>query len=258
MRFRILLFLSIASGALAQDAPPIKLTLRDAIGLALKQNPQVILANLGVAQSEQDRAIARSGLLPQVNARASEAVNRVNLEASIGFRFPGFAQHIGPYWVNQSGVGFNAPVFDLTLWRRYRASQFGVDSFRAQETTVREESVLLVVSQYLGSQRAAADVQAAQSRVDLAQALYDQAADLQKNGVGTGIDTLRANVELQNEKQRLLESQADRETSLYGLSRLLNLDPRQTIELGDSLSYFETPQPEVEPSIEEALSERQE
>src|SRR5471032_63746 len=72
MRFRILLLLSIASGALAQDAPPIKLTLRDAIGLALKQNPQVILANLGVAQSEQDRAIARSGLLPQVNARASE------------------------------------------------------------------------------------------------------------------------------------------------------------------------------------------
>ena len=51
--------------------------------------------------------------------------------------------------------------------------------------TAREESVLLVVSQYLGSQRAAADVQAAQSRVDLAQALYDQAADLQKNGVGT-------------------------------------------------------------------------
>jgi outer membrane protein TolC len=65
-------------------------------------------------------------------------------------------------------------------------------------------------------------------------------------------------VELQNEKQRLLEAQADRETSLYALSRLLNLDPRQTIELADSLSYFETPQPEVEQSIEQALSERQE
>ena len=62
----------------------------------------------------------------------------------------------------------------------------GVDAARAQEQTAREESVILVVSQYLGSQRAAADVQAAQSRVDLAQALYDQAADLQKNGVGTG------------------------------------------------------------------------
>jgi outer membrane protein TolC len=115
-----------------------------------------------------------------------------------------------------------------------------------------------VVSQYIGTLRAVATVQAAGSRVDLAQALYNQAADLQHEGVGTGIDTLRANVELQNEKQRLLEAQADRETSLFALSRLLNLDPRQTIELGDSLSYFETPQPEVEQSIEEALSARYE
>jgi outer membrane protein TolC len=103
-----------------------------------------------------------------------------------------------------------------------------------------------------------ADVQASQSRVDLAQALYNQAADLQKEGVGTGIDTLRANVELQNESQRLLEAQATRETSLFGLSRLLNLDPRQQIELGDSLSFFDTPQPDVETSIEEGLAARPE
>jgi len=103
-----------------------------------------------------------------------------------------------------------------------------------------------------------ADVQASQSRVDLAQALYNQAADLQKEGVGTGIDTLRANVELQNESQRLLEAQATRETSLFGLSRLLNLDPRQQIELADSLSFFDTPQPDVETSIEEGLSARPE
>jgi len=89
--------------------------------------------------------------------------------------------------------------------------------------------------------------------VDLAQALYNQAADLQKEGVGTGIDTLRVPTwSLQNENQRLLEAQASRDTSLFGLSRLLNLDPRQTIELGDSLSFFDTPQPDVQASIEEA------
>ena len=65
--------------------------------LALKQNPQVILANLDVSQSEQDRAIARSALLPQVNGNVSETVHRVNLEAAIGFGFPGLPQHVGPY-----------------------------------------------------------------------------------------------------------------------------------------------------------------
>jgi len=72
----------------------------------------------------------------------------------------------------------------------------------------------LVVSQYLGSLRATADVRAVQSRVDLAQALYDQAADLQKHGVGTGLDSLRANVQLQNEKQRLISGSNPMKTSL--------------------------------------------
>src|SRR6266702_5040331 len=49
-----------------------------------------------------------------------------------------------------------------------------------------------------------------------------------------------------------------RESTLFALSRLLSLDPRQAIELADSLSFFDTPQPEVEPSIELALAERQE
>ena len=204
MKLRIPLLLALAAHGFAQDAAPLKLTLREAVQLALKQNPRVILANLGVAQSEQDRNIARSALLPQVVGHANETVNRLNLESAIGFSFPGFPQHVGPYRYEQFGANFNAPVLDLTLWRRYRARQSGIDSSRAQETTVREESVQLVVSQYLGSQRAAADVEAAQSRVDLAQAIYDQAADLQKNGVGTGIDTLRSNVQLQNEKQRLI------------------------------------------------------
>jgi outer membrane protein TolC len=118
--------------------------------------------------------------------------------------------------------------------------------------------ILLVVSQYIGTLRSAADVLASQSRVELAQALYNQAADLQKEGVGTGIDTLRANVELQNESQRLLEAQATLQTSLFGLSRLLNLDPRQRLELADTLGFFETPQPDVETSIEQGLASRHE
>jgi outer membrane protein len=258
MMLRILAFLALAGTGFAQEPSPLKLTLRDAIGLALKQNPQVILANLGVQQSQQDRLLARSALLPQVRGQASESLNRTNLEALIGIRIPGFAQHAGPFRYEQVGTSFDMPVFDLTLWRRYRASQYGIDSTRAQETNTREESVLLVVSQYLGSQRGAADVAAAQSRVELAQALYDQAADLQKNGVGTGIDTLRANVQLQNEKQRLILARTQLETSLYGLARLLNLDSRQRVELADEVSFFDTPEVSVDQSLERAYASRPE
>jgi len=98
-----------------------------------------------------------------------------------------------------------------------------------------------VVSQYLGCQRSAADVEAAQARETLAQALYDQAADLQKNGVGTGIDTLRANVQLQNEKQRVIVTHTQLETGLFALGRLLSVDPQRRIELADQVQFFATP-----------------
>ncbi len=244
------------------DAPGqvLRLTLDQAVGLALKQNTTAQIAILQVAQSEQDKNISRADLLLQASASISDEAEKVNLLAQFGGRtpFPGFPKTLGPYQVFSAGPSFGMPVFDLTLWRKYQAAQNTLNSSKASSLSTREQVILLVVSQYIGTLRAVANVEASQSRVSLAQALYDQAADLQKEGVGTGIDTLRANVELQNEKQRLIEAERDRETSLFGLSRLLNLDPRQGIELADSLSFFDTPQPEVEPSMELALAERQE
>jgi outer membrane protein len=248
--------------ALPGNAPAqaLRLTLDQAVALALKQNTTAQIAILQAAQSEQDKNIARADLLPQASANISDEAQKVNLLAEFGGRspFPGFPKTLGPYQVFSAGPSFGMPIFDLTLWRRYQAAQNTLKSSRANSLSTREQVILLVVSQYIGTLRAVANVEASQSRVSLAQALYDQAADLQKEGVGTGIDTLRANVELQNEKQRLIEAETDRETSLFALSRLLNLDPQQAIELGDSLSFFDTPQPEVEPSIELALAERQE
>lgn len=266
--------LSLLGGAMAQaqsspnaqTAPEasstevLRLTLDQAVGLALKQNPTAQIAVLTAAQSEQDKNIARADLLPQASARISDEAQKVNLRAQFGGvpAFPGLPNTLGPFQLFSAGPSVSAPVFDLTLWNRYQAARNTANASKANSLSTREQVILLTVSQYIGTLRAVANVQASQSRVDLAQALYDQAADLQKEGVGTGIDTLRANVELQNEKQRLLEAANDRETFLYGLSRLLNLDPRQKIELSDSLSFFDTPQPQVDTSIEAALADRQE
>jgi outer membrane protein len=238
----------------------LRLTLDQAVALALKQNPTAQIAVLTAAQSEQDRNITRADLLPQASAKISDEAQKVNLLAQFGGQipFPGFPKTLGPYQVFSAGPSVSAPVFDLTLWRRYQAAQNTLSASKANSLSTREQVILLVVSQYIATLRAAANVQASQSRVELAQALYDQAADLQKEGVGTGIDTLRANVELQNEKQRFIQAETDRETSLFGLSRLLNLDPRQPIEQADSLSFFDTPQPEVESSMEAALGAREE
>ena len=56
-------------------AQPIKLTLRDAVQTALKQNPQVQIAAMNLAQSRQEVLLARSGLLPQASFQTLERVS---------------------------------------------------------------------------------------------------------------------------------------------------------------------------------------
>ena len=254
----LLLPFLVASSTRAEDPATLRLTLHEAVAAALKENPQVQIATLSFAESQEDKSIARSALLPQAGLEVFDRAIRVNLYAEFGAPFPGIREHAGPFQFFQGGPSVTMPLLDLTLWRRWQAAHQGVNASQAQETTVREQVVLLVVSQYLAGMRANAAVKAAQSRVDLAQALYDQANDLQKNGVGTGIDTLRANVELQNEKQRLLEAQTQQKVALYGLARLLNLDPHREIELADTPNFYETPQMDANRSIEQAYETRPE
>jgi outer membrane protein len=245
--------------AIAQDAQaPLRLTLRDAVSIALQQNPEVAIANLNLARSEQDRRVARADLLPNISVGATEQVTRSNTVAFFGKPVAGFPGHVGPFWTIDAGPQLSAPVFDLTAWRRWQAAGSEVRAATADVTTAREQNVELVVSQYLGGLRAAADVDAGRSRLDLAKALLDLATDLQRNGAGTSIDTLRANVEYQNERQRLAQAQTALKVSLYGLSRLLNVDPQRTLELTDQASFFDTPEVSADDSVTRAYRDRPE
>jgi anti-anti-sigma regulatory factor len=131
--------------ARAQEGNPLKLTLQEAVQLALKQNPQVQIANLNLAQSVEDRNMARAGLLPQADFETVDRAMRYNVYALFGSKFPGIPQHGGPFQFFQAGPNISMPVFDLTLWRRWQSAHQGIRASEAQETTVRERTVVLVV-----------------------------------------------------------------------------------------------------------------
>jgi outer membrane protein len=254
----VVLLMVAAGTARAQTATPMRLTLKDAVGIALRQNPQVAIANLTLAQSADAHAISRSALLPQIAVGASDYVTRANVESLFGGPVPGFPQHIGPFWTIEAGTRFSMPIFDLSLWRRWQSSREAIKATAAQRDVVRELNAQLVVSQYLGGLRAAADVSAAKSRLDLAEALFALAGDLEKNGVGTSLDTLRAHVEFQNERQRYSDAEAQLKLSQYGLVQLLNLDPQQSVELADEPAFFQTPAFDADQSLAGAFAQRPE
>lgn len=257
--FLAAVFLALPLTAPAQQSSsPVQLNLQQAVRLALKQNPSVQIAVLNLAESHQQSNIALSHLLPQADFNVSDRALRENVQANIGLAIPGVPKAVGPFQVFQFGSNFSAPIFDLSLWREWQAARKNISGADAQRLSVREQIVLLVVSQYLDSLRSSAEISAAQAQVDLAQALYNQASDMEKHGAATSVDVLRANVELQNEKQQLIIAQTNQEIALLGLAKLLNISPTEKITLSDQLSFFQTPSMDISQSLAEAYQSRPE
>ena len=257
----VLLVFGAPSGmAIAQDAPAAnqQLTLTTAVGLALKQNLGLQIADIETARRQQERVIARSELLPQAQFEADDSVNRHNLRALLGTQIPIVPHSIGPYDVVHVGPAFSIPIFDLTLIRQYQESGHRLLATRADEQTVREETVLLAVSEYMAHLRALASITAAQSRVELAQRLAHQADDLLTDGVASKIDVSRAQVRLREERQRLIDAESDAKTTVYALKRILNLPESEQIEFIDKQNFFSTPSLDVSDPLSTALEQRPE
>src|SRR5260370_3604800 len=103
-----------------QATQMLRLTLDQAVGLALKQNTTAQIAILQAAESEQDRKIALSRLLPQAQVGATEQWERINIRAQFGGEavFAGVPKHLGPFPIFSPGPSSNAPSFDLPLLPR--------------------------------------------------------------------------------------------------------------------------------------------
>jgi len=256
----LLLVLGTKAAVKAQDASSRdrKLSLNGAVDLALKQNLDIQIANIETATRQQDRVIARSELLPHASFEADESVNRYNLKAQIGIQIPNVPHSIGPYQAVHVGPTFSAPVFDLTLIRQYQASGHRLLATRADEQTVREETALLTVSEYMAHLRSLASITAAESRVELATRLAHQADDLLKDGVASKIDVSRAQVRLREEQQRLIDAQRDADTTLYALKRIMNVPDSQKIEFADQQDFFHTPSLDLSDPLATALVQRPE
>jgi outer membrane protein len=249
----------LASSAQQQQPPPaptpLQLTLKQAVQLALKQNPQRVIAQLLVSESDRNSQIARSALLPQANIEAQGYINQYNVQSIERAPKRG---GLGPYQIVQAGPAFSQTILDFPKIRAYQIGREGTHQARADEQTTREIVVNAIVDQYLLILRALATRDAANSRVVLAQRLYEQAAELQKTGIGLNIDTVRANVELQNERQNLIDAETLTHTTKYGLAALLDLPRDQDLEVADQLDFYDLPMLEKQTLLDQALTARPE
>jgi len=239
----------------------VPVTLKQAVQLALHQNPQVLIAKIAVSLSDRARAEALAELLPQADLTAREAIIRFNVQSIIdlpAIHIGPSPIRIGPFQSATAGAVFSQQLLNLGLIRRYQAGRQNVTTARFDESAAREQVTTAVVTAYLSVLEAMANETAVTARVALAQRLFEQAQRVEKTGVGTAIDTERAQVELQNEKQRLIDARTQKSTAIYVLAQLLDLPGREEPQPTDTMRYFDLPQFDRQQLISQALMDRPE
>lgn len=246
------------------DAKPtpgvLRLTFRDAIERALRQNLAGLLSEYNTIEARGQKWQRLSDLLPNVNGDVQEARMKTSLEAEGlgGSLFPGVTlpRVIGPFSYFDVRASATQRVFDWKAIQKYRSSAIGESVAQFNLKDARDLVVLATGNAYLQAIAGAARVETAQAQVETAHALYDKAVAQQQAGVAPVLDTLRAQVEFQTRQQQLIAATNDFAKQKLSLARVIGLAAGQEFELADKAPYEAFPIPDLETSLQRAYSLR--
>ena len=234
-----------------------RLSLREAIALALKNNLSVRAAGTQVDEAGGTQVRKRSALEPIVTSAAFANLQDRNLQA-LGFSFSGVELPLttGGFGTYDFRVFVQQPVVDRRAYHTYQSSKRQVDAAKLTYQDTRDLIIRQAAGYYLDAEAAAAEVQAGESRVVTSQALEKLAQDQHSAGVATRVDVLRAQVQLQRDQQSLLVARNNYQTALLVLQRFLGVRPGAPLELAEKLEFRSAAPPEPEQALRTALEAR--
>lgn len=245
---------SVTSGTSATGA--LRLSLRDAIDRALKNNLATLIGTEAERVASAKREQDRTELFPKLDAYIASQQQQVNL-AAFGFSgFPGIRQVIGPFSLIDARARLSQPVLDLELRHNLRASTETQRAASLTNANTRELVVLATVDDYFRVVSAQSRVTAVEAELARATVLHNRALDLKNAGLIPGIDVLRAQVEQRSVEQRLIQARNIVENDKLILARVIGLPLEQEFALADALPPEGDPVPPIAALLELAFSRR--
>jgi outer membrane protein TolC len=234
---------------------PRRLTIQDAIALAVKNNLNVLVAGTQVDEAAGTRERRLSALLPHVSGDALANLQNRNLRA-FGFSFPGTPLVVGPFSNYDFRVFADQTLVDRRATHSLKASEQQQQAAKLTYQDTRDLVVREAAGLYLDAQSFAAEVQAAESRVETSRALEKLAKDQHQAGLATAVDVLRAQVQLARDRQTVLSSRNSYLTALLNLARFLGLSPGTPIEPADRLEFHRLEVPDLDQALHTSLEAR--
>jgi outer membrane protein TolC len=234
---------------------PVDLSLDDAMQRGLRNNLGVVLSRTQVASARGQRLSDLQGLLPEVDFKAEESVDQVDLAAE-GLHIPGFPSVIGPFGYTDLRASLSWSLVDVTSLRNYLAAKHNFAAAQLSVEDARDLVVLTVGNAYLlviADQTRIASVQAqvATSKVSLDQAVANHEA-----GTAPLLDELRARVDYQSLEQQLIAAQNGLEKDKLALARTIGLPLAQKFNLTDTVPYAQYDQLNLDEALRYAHANR--
>ncbi len=215
----------VAQSAFGQT--PVKLTLKDAEAMALKNHPQVLAAENEVGYANEQVIETRSAYYPTVNADITGSV--ANHQARIG---AGYLTDSRLF--NRFGDGFTMSQLITDLGRTHNlvaSSRLGAQATSQNYQATRYSVVLQVDRAYYDVLHAQAVVKVAQETVAARQLLFDQVSSLAQNKLKSQLDVSFADVNVSEAKLLLLRAQDNLQENQAELSRALGSDQLVSYQL---------------------------
>ena len=227
------LFGLFLTAALAQDSPPQKLTLEQAVELALKNYPAIRAAKAQTRSAEADIDLAKTSLLPRADLLWQE--NRATRNNVFGLLLPQstIPSISGPVlndttqtsaWGSAGGLLFSWEPFDFGLRKA------GVDLAKAQskqaaaiETVTQLDVSVAAADAFLTLLAAEQTVHAAQANVERTETFAKTVGALVTNQLRPGVDSSRAEAELAVAKNQLIQAEQTVELARANLAEAIGL-----------------------------------
>jgi outer membrane protein TolC len=228
----------------------VRLTLDDAIATALKENTEIVIRGEQSKLDHGELLTVGNALAPNISFQAYGQAQEIDL-AALGFKpgtLSGFlidGKPVGPIasivkvdqgdaQVNLQQALFNVPAFFL-----YKAARRAIEAADWATLNAHGSVVISVGGLYLRALADASQVKNAQGLIQQDELVYEHAKASRDAGVGINLDVLRAQVELQQEQQALVQAQNAEAKDKIMLNREMNQPAGQQLDLVDTFPFAE-------------------
>lgn len=269
-------FLVIAAAASAQTAIPEKLTLADAVSITLETNVNLKSALFNKFVSESDLRVAELNTTYSLSGAASVQNSTGGTENS-GYvsgrlSYEGLGGTEGSVSFSPYGTGDYQGWFDLEL-RQPLTKGKGVlsgksdillsarSSLRNRDRQLfqsRQSTVYSVIQSYCRALQAREQVKIQERALDLAIASSEYAKKREEAGIGLGIDAIRAEVQVEQTRERLNQRRSSARASIDQLMTAIGVGIGYNPELADSIPEIDETVPGLEEAVAAALTNRTE